>query len=85
MTNQQHPLTDDFCYRISETFPPDAAERNNMRLAADWQLEQVLKWLDENLSDYTDDEYRDDCAPLYKVERDLEQAMRPTKTQEETE
>ena len=39
MTN--HPLTDDFCHRIAESWPPDAAEKDNMRSAADWQLEQV--------------------------------------------
>ena len=36
-----HPLTDDFCHRIAESWPPDAAEKDNMRTAADWQLEQV--------------------------------------------
>ena len=55
---------------------------DNMRAAADWQLEQVMKWLDENLSNYTDDDYLGDCEPLHKLEGDLKKAMRPTKTQE---
>jgi hypothetical protein len=77
-----HPLTDDFCHRIAESWPPDAAEKDNMRSAADWQLEQVMKWLDENLSNYTDDDYLGDLSPLYKLESDLNKAMRPTTTQE---
>tara|TARA_R110002124_G_scaffold157728_1_gene324768 strand:- start:184 stop:435 length:252 start_codon:yes stop_codon:yes gene_type:complete len=79
----EHPLTDDFCYQIAELWPPeDDAEKDNMRSAADWQLEQVMKWLDENLSNYTDDDYLGDLSPLYKLESDLNKAMRPTTTQE---
>lgn len=54
-----------------------------MQAAADWQLEQVMKWLDENISNYTDDDYLGDCEPLHKLEGDLKKAMRPTKTQED--
>lgn len=91
----QHPLTDDFCYRISETFPPDAAERNNMRSAADWQLEQAVEWLKDNVShslllDITDkgvtypNTSKNDKS-LFRLDldwiaEDLRKAMRPTTT-----
>ncbi len=76
----EHPLTDDFCYQIVEDWPPeDDVEKDNMRTAADWQLEQVTKWLDENLSNYTDDPYNDDLFCLHLWMRDdLKKAMRPT-------
>lgn len=49
-----------------------------MRTAADWQLEQVMKWLEENISNYTDDDYIDDCEPIHLWMRDdLKKAMRP--------
>ena len=49
----------------------------------DHQLKQVMKWLDKNISNYTDDDYQSssfgDCEPLDKLEGDLKKAMRPTK------
>jgi len=55
-----------------------------MRTTADWQLEQVMKWLDENLTNYSDADYLGDgryhrnyCEPLHKLEGDLKKAMRP--------
>ena len=78
-----HPLTDDLCHQIAELWPPeDAAEYDNMRSAADWQLEQVIKWLGKNLSNYTDDSYLGDMSPLHRLDDDLKEAMRPT-TQED--
>ena len=53
-------------------------QKHEMRAAADWQLEQVMKWLDKNLTNYTDDDYLGDCLPFYMLESDLKQAMRPT-------
>ena len=85
---EQHPLTDDLCVqlwqdnkdswqKLQEPFP---ATRRVMRaaydLGRDAQLEQVMKWLDENLSNYTDDDYLGDCEPLHKLEGDLKKAMR---------
>ncbi len=64
---------------VEEMFERSRAE---MCSAADWQLEQVMKWLDENLSNYTDDDYLGDLSPLHKLEGDLKKAMRPTTTQE---
>tara|TARA_B100001175_G_scaffold212706_1_gene180663 strand:+ start:877 stop:1101 length:225 start_codon:yes stop_codon:yes gene_type:complete len=48
-----------------------------MQAAADWQLEQVMKWIDKNISNYTDDDYLGDCEPLHKLQDDLKKAMRP--------
>jgi hypothetical protein len=53
MTEQQHPLTD----KILEKF--DGYDHlqsqwlfgeKDMRAAADWQLEQVIKWIKDNLA-----------------------------------
>ena len=44
----------------------------------DHQLKQVMKWLDENLSHYTDDDYLGDCEPIYRLDTDLLKAMHPT-------
>lgn len=39
-------------------------------------LEQVLKWLDENITNYTTDaDYLGDCSPFYMLESDLKKAM----------
>ena len=77
-----HPLTDDFCHRIAESWPPDAAEKDNMRSAADWQLEQVIKWLRENLDEryIVDGDVLDLVMDVESVVIDLKQAMRPTTT-----
>jgi len=76
-----HPLTDEIIEEIAEdVFYYDYSIpifRCDMRSAADWQLEQVMKWLDENLSNYTNDDYLGDCEPLHKLEGDLKKAMRP--------
>ena len=70
-----HTLTDEICDQIQDSVHP--CDPENMRSAADWQLEQVIEWLDENLSNYTDDNYLGDLSPLYKLEGDLNKAMRP--------
>lgn len=76
----EHPLTDEICERVSRrcVSTTTSIERDNMRTAADWQLEQVMKWLEENISNYTDDDYIDDCEPIHLWMRDdLKKAMRP--------
>ena len=75
MTN--HPLTDS-----DGLYDPKVRDRKKyghlMWLnGADWQMKQVIKWLDENLDNYTDDDYLGDCEPIYKLGLDLEEAMRP--------
>jgi len=78
----EHPLTDEICLEITNRPYIIDTRKDDMCTAADWQLEQVMKWLDENLSNYTDDDYLGDLSPLYKLESDLNKAMRPTTTQE---
>ena len=82
-----HPLTDKIIEEellddqdelLYRTCFPQSYYEGDFRAGADWQLEQVMKWLDENLSNYTDDDYLGDCEPLHKLEDDLKKAMRPT-------
>ena len=86
----KHPLTDKIIRE--ELITRDKYDRRlrdgiancykeNMRAAADWQLDKVLEWLNENLSNYTDDTYLGDCYPLHMLERHLKEAMRPQKEQ----
>lgn len=44
MTN--HPLTDEICDQIQDSIHP--CDPANMRAAADWQLEQVIRFLEVN-------------------------------------
>jgi hypothetical protein len=82
MTNQ-HPLTDEICQQIAEdkvAWHPDwtvldPMEKTCMRTAADWQLKQVLEWIDciGRFKGYNLDFYSD-CDLLI---RDIQKAMRP--------
>ena len=96
----EHPLTDEICEEISLrgisiTMP---IERNNMREAADWQLEKVIEWLKDNVSHslllevtdkgvtYPNTSKNDKSLlrlDLNWIVDDLKKAMRPTSTQEE--
>ena len=69
----QHPLTDDKCY---ELWSGNLYENEKMRAAADWQLEQVLKWLNEIIFE------RGTSYEAVNIPEELEEAMRPTTTQE---
>tara|TARA_R100000734_G_C3290777_1_gene82623 strand:- start:52 stop:315 length:264 start_codon:yes stop_codon:yes gene_type:complete len=71
-----HPLTLQEIAKLSGQDLITQAICDDMRAAADWQLEQVLGWLDENLSNYTDNEYFGDLKDLNSLEDDLKQAMR---------
>ncbi len=92
MTN--HPLTNDICEQISRrgVSVTTSIERDNMRAATDWQLEQVIDWLEEHLdAHYVWADLSKSFSPthqyinvdVFAVINDLKQAMRPTKTQEE--
>ena len=70
----EHPLTDEICYQLAELWCPDPGERENMRAAADWQLEQVIKWLDGR--------YMGEDVLSVDIVKGLMETMRPT-TQEE--
>ena len=41
-----HPLTDEICDQIKDSVHP--CDPENMRAAADWQLEQVIQFLEAN-------------------------------------
>ena len=70
-----HPLTDELIEEIAR-FDPDA---NDMRAAADWQLEQVVEWLRDSLQDHR---YIGIGILVDYVIEDLREEMRPT-TQED--
>ena len=82
----KHPLHPKLIDALSEYRTCDEA----MRAAADWQLEHVLKWLKANLMKHVPYEgyayLFDDCSNAYIKQgallKDLQKAMRPTTTQE---
>ncbi len=83
----KHPLTDEILDQFG--MPDDLwskGERiffdDDMRAAADWQLEQVMKWLDENISHYGDADYLGDCEHINDLEGHLKKAMRPTQEEQ---
>jgi len=103
MTNQ-HPLTNEICEEISSCIKaikllyqmdlpdPYVSSRDiadDLRSAADWQLEQVVEWLRNNLDSgcyltsvgYPGEGYRDEID-TYEVVDDLKKAMRPTGEQQ---
>jgi len=67
---EQHPLTDTICDNIQDSIHP--CDPENMRAAADWQLEQCIAWLDDT-----------DCDDPQETAQRLREAMRPTTTQED--
>ena len=64
-----HPLTDEMCEKI-QLHIFNQTDADCMRSAADWQLEQVIKWLEET-----------ECNRYNNVKiihaNDLRAAMRP--------
>ena len=85
-----HPLTDEVIHR--EFLPKFCYRENDLRDAADWQLEQVVQWIEDNLLNphgnrrqlyvYDNDwkTYREfDCELIDR----LTQAMRPANTLED--
>jgi|DEB0MinimDraft_6_1074348.scaffolds.fasta_scaffold24646_3 hypothetical protein len=87
---EQHPLTDEIAKELSswhlDILDPYLADdhRSDMRSAADWQLEQVIEWLTENLCYIQEDGlvryvYGDGFATIatHEVVRDLKKAMLP--------
>jgi len=90
----EHPLTDEICEGLV-TFPLESEhDYIEMRAAADWQLEQVIEWLRNNLrsSAYlstafcgsADVDTATVLAAFYEIDvlevvDDLKEAMRPQK------
>ena len=73
-----HPLTDEICEGLV-TFPLESEhDYIEMRAAAAWQLEQVVKALNQ-----CKEEKRSCIEVIYLFHEKLE-AMRPTKTQEDS-
>ena len=79
MTKQQHPLTDEICEDL--IFRRNLYDNNLqgfMRNAADWQLDQVIEWLHDNLGDIL---FESPIISRYHLARDivrkLDQQMRP--------
>ena len=86
----EHPLTDEICDQIQDSVHP--CDPADMRAAADWQLGQVIEWLQENLLLCDDKlEYRYLEKYLFsgsvidkdKVVEDLKQAMRQQQQQQQ--
>ena len=76
----KHPLTDEICLEITNYPYMTDARKDDMRTAADWQLEQVAQFL----RNY---EYLEAIAQHINVEEiidDLKKAMHPTKALEGT-
>ena len=79
-----HPLTDEMMCKIHGNRPgySNPFDEDDMRAAADWQLEQVIEWIRENLSWVEEDgSYRYlnhyECMDQEKVISHLKKAMRP--------
>ena len=90
MTN--HPLThypyerivvsplDKACDDQRDAFQESISEAHKLgrKTGRDEQLEQVMKWLDERLTDYSDTEVWACIDNLYRLKNDLKKEMRPT-------
>ena len=82
----KHPLTDqiiieelitrDECLRREENGRANYYEED-FSTGADWQLEQVNAWIDKNVHNYIDPDHLWTCEILYKLQDDLNKAMRP--------
>ena len=83
----EHPLTEELIEEIAQ-FEPDLTDplrdnrTNDMRAAADWQLEKVLEWLITNTEDYLLQDYYKTYFLTEAFLDGFKKAMRPT-TQEE--
>lgn len=81
---KQHPLTDEICHQITWAVRYKTSDENDMRHAADWQLEQVIKWITEHVtpdSHYSEPDGNGDELWSYiitdSIIDDLIEAMRP--------
>ena len=80
----KHPLTNKKAFKkfwdhtvdvtTEVLYTPDGI-RAAYDLGRDEQLEKVMKWLDKNLRNYTDDTYLGDCYPLHILKKHLIEAM----------
>ena len=76
-----HPLTDEIIEELAEDilcYEYNVRVFNqDMRAAADWQLEQVIEWLRDSLQDHR---YSGIGIDVEYVIEDLQKEMRPTTT-----
>ena len=89
-----HLMTDEIIDKIHNTANPcdpayfgeSHASPEEMRAAADWQLEQVMEWLNRNITHYTDadgscsfiaSDYLGTCKHINDLKYHLQTAMRP--------
>jgi len=87
MTNQ-HPLTDGLLQQIGCANPrarvfDTQAMRTAYDLGCDEQLEQVMEWLDEHLSNYSDAPWLGSCESIFDLKDHLKRAMRPMRTHDD--
>lgn len=78
-----HPLTDKKAFKKFYDHTVDVEMEclytpDGIRAAADWQLKQVMKWLYDNLDEYSTDADPGFFLPMWRLISDLELAMRPT-------
>ena len=73
----KHPLTEELMYKIhgDKRGYSNVYDEDDMRAAADWQLEQVIDWLRHNLHFMP--------SGVDYIIRNLLKAMRPNTTQED--
>ncbi len=81
-----HPLTDAICEQIADTEdrPFTAIERDNMRAAADWQLDQMIELIFSTKTIAEPLQSPRLEAILGRMASELRTSMRPTKTQEDS-
>ena len=81
---EQHPLTDKALEDLENSLVKSVmgqlvlpSDFNLARAAADWQLKQVLEWLNETIFE------RGSSFEAVNIPKELEEAMRPTTTTQE--
>ena len=84
----KHPLTNKKLFKkfwhhtvdvtTEVLYTPDGM-RSAYDRGRDEQLEQVMEWLDEHLTNYSDADYLGSCESINDLEEHLAQAMRPKK------
>ena len=83
----QHPLTDEIILSIADEAYHLPGYQDDLRAAADWQLEQVVQWIKDNLLNPNgnrrqlyvyDNDWKTYMEFDYELIDRLTQAMRPT-------
>ena len=74
-----HPLTDEICEGLANTEdrPFTDIEMDNMRAAADWQLDQAIEWLKYNADVYMYEAHDGPCFDEDGLLDGFKKAMRP--------